>query len=253
LLPIQPEIEMPPPMSTPPSSVEHDTEWPPIVFPSNSISNESKALVSAKRSEAEDHIWSLREDPGYFRDSVNIEADHRYEHLRNHKTGRTHSRLGSPIFWAEVQRHVVINAYRDLMLWDTTLTELSRLLTIRARYGRRIQPGKHLPDEYAYALHSFKLFIEESRHEECLSRFYMITPCSPPLRERYVRRKCRDPNDPIKWDIQCKDLRKFDYFMLLLEFFTDPKRLVKIGFAELLDKLDRVTRSDSNGGRGAQS
>jgi hypothetical protein len=41
--------------------------------------------------------------------------------------------------------------------------------------------------------------------------------------------------------------------ILLLDFFSDPKRVVKIGFSEHLDELDRVTRSDSNGGRGAQS
>jgi len=29
-----------------------------------------RALIGAKRSEAEDHIWALREDPGYFSETI---------------------------------------------------------------------------------------------------------------------------------------------------------------------------------------
>jgi hypothetical protein len=40
-----------------------------------------RALVGAKRAEAEDHIWALREDPSYFADTIFEWSEHRRERL----------------------------------------------------------------------------------------------------------------------------------------------------------------------------
>ena len=75
----QPDInssQLPPPIS----EVNTDTEWPSITaaiaetpyrVPLQFDLARIRVLVNAKPLESEDHIWSLREDPGYFQDCVN--------------------------------------------------------------------------------------------------------------------------------------------------------------------------------------
>jgi hypothetical protein len=74
----QPETNSnpPPPIS---DKVVIDTEWPsiaaaiaetPYQVPLQFDLARVRLLVNAKRLETEDHIWSLREDPGYFQDYI---------------------------------------------------------------------------------------------------------------------------------------------------------------------------------------
>jgi hypothetical protein len=44
-----------------------------------------KVVITAKRSAAEDHIWTLREDPGYFSDVLGDWREHRQETLLDTK------------------------------------------------------------------------------------------------------------------------------------------------------------------------
>jgi hypothetical protein len=261
LLPLQPTIEPRPALLAPPSIIQHHAEWPsvaavvaeaPYRVPIQLDFERLQALVSAKRSEAEDHIWSLREDPNSFHDFVIFWADHRYENIRDINTGKPHSRLGKPAFWGEVENQVVVKAYSDLMIWDMALNELSRLAKLRVKYGSGIHPGAPLPKQYGEELYGFKLFIENVLRPDLLDMFAMITPCSPPLRDRYIRQKVKDPNDPIKYDIRAKDPGKYDYFTTVLEFFTSGEVMTQLGFSELLDELDRITRSNTTGSRSAQ-
>ena len=48
-----------------------------------------KSLLTAKRAAAEDHIWTLREDPGYFRDVVLDYSEHQSDRLLS-EDGRPH-------------------------------------------------------------------------------------------------------------------------------------------------------------------
>lgn len=60
------------------------SEWPtlaamaaeaPYRVPANINFDQLQAVIAARRSAAEDHIWVLREDPGYFRDAVGDEGE----------------------------------------------------------------------------------------------------------------------------------------------------------------------------------
>lgn len=69
-IPIQPE---PPALSTSETSLAllaTVAAEAPYRLPASLNLTRLKAIVAAKRSAAEDHIWSLREDPGYFADVV---------------------------------------------------------------------------------------------------------------------------------------------------------------------------------------
>lgn len=263
LLPLPASMETLPAPLPPPSTIQNGAEWSsvaavvaeaPYRVPVHQLDFERLiALVSAKFSEAEDHIWSLREDPSYFQDYVAQHGDHQHENLRDWKTGKLHSNLGSPAFWAKLQCFVVVKAYSDLLLWNVALKEVTRLATLRAKYGDRIHPSRKLPEKYAEELNNFICYVTIHLRSVVLESFYKITPCSPPLRDRYYRKKVTDPNDPIQYDIGIKNVLKMDYFTLILDFFTNAKKMVKLGFSELLDELDRITRSNSSGTRGGQN
>ena len=75
----------PPPIS---DKVVIDTEWPsiaaaiaetPYQVPLQFDLARVRLLVNAKRLESEDHIWSMREDPGYFQDYISEWSEHRPE------------------------------------------------------------------------------------------------------------------------------------------------------------------------------
>jgi hypothetical protein len=51
----------------------------PYRLPANIDFAHLEAIVGAQLSAAQDHLWTLREDPGYFADTVLEHKDHRHE------------------------------------------------------------------------------------------------------------------------------------------------------------------------------
>ena len=68
-------------------------------------------LVDSKRAEAEDDIWTIRQDPGFFQESVNNWAEHCQESLRNRR-GKLHPNYDMPEFWSQLFRYVVQSEYQ---------------------------------------------------------------------------------------------------------------------------------------------
>lgn len=90
--PIKPE---PPAITGDPaewSTLASITAEAPYRVPANLDFGRLKAVVAAKRSSAEDHIWGLREDPGYYGDFVGDWSEHRQETLLD-TNGKRHSAL----------------------------------------------------------------------------------------------------------------------------------------------------------------
>ena len=73
-----------------------------------------QSFVSAKRDEAEDHIWSLREDPSYFKNTVLDWSEHRQEKILT-ANGGTHPVLQRDTFWERVLGNTVVDAYLTLL------------------------------------------------------------------------------------------------------------------------------------------
>jgi hypothetical protein len=70
--------------------------------------------VSARRGEAEDHIWLLREDPGYFAEVVAEAKDHQPELLPGATYGVLHENSREDALWARILRSVATDAYVEL-------------------------------------------------------------------------------------------------------------------------------------------
>ena len=198
-------------------------------------------LVNARRAEAEDHIWTLREDPGFFQEAVNDWAEHRQEVLRN-KSGKPHPYYDTPEYWARMFRYVVQSAYQKLAMWDTIQKSLDQLEAIRQLYpdhGIRIAP---LPWDYAEELSHFSYLIKKVR-PMLLSDFHGIVG-SPPLRDYYLREYHPNPKAVLfkrKDDLPVGS--SLWYFLWLVEQFAHREQLELGGIYNFLDEFERVSRN----------
>lgn len=91
-IPIQPEPPAVSTLETGLSLLATVAAEAPYRLPASLNLSRLKAIVAAKRSAAEDHIWSLREDPGYFADAALVRKEHRRELLPGTE-GRQHPLL----------------------------------------------------------------------------------------------------------------------------------------------------------------
>jgi hypothetical protein len=235
----------------PPASIHADDEWSSIAtilaeapyrVPEQLDFSGVRALVIAKRFEAEDHIWSLREDPEYFRDVVNQWSDHRVERLLD-LDGKCHPDLDKPVFWEKVLHRVVTDAYSNLIMWDLTENQLSNLVKLRDHYGSRVSPNQRMPADYEIALCHFRNLIERMRFAP-LVNFQQGISSSPSIRKSYRRKELMDGATAIVVHSEGIEPRD-DYFLWLIEQFRIKGKMELFGLSELLDELERVTRSNS--------
>lgn len=118
--------------------------------------NRIRSIIERKREAADDHFWTLREDPGYFADAIMDWSEHRNDRLLD-TNGNPHPTGPHTIdFWERVVRNVIANAYSAFMNWDILLRHVDRLLILQDRYKDEISYEKPLPREYLIAILKFR-------------------------------------------------------------------------------------------------
>lgn len=246
-----------PPLLPPVSAVSADTEWPsiasaiaetPYQVPLQFDIVRVRVLVNAKRLELEDHIWSLREDPGYFQDFVGEWSEHRPERVLN-ANGSPHHVLGKPLFWERVLSSVVVDAYGGLLVWNIMEEEVKKLSSLRQRYGEILSINNPLPKEYTKELCHFAHLLQQMRKGP-ISNFRAGIAASPPLRSDFLRAP-QEPNSTIIKTMS-KQSPGQDYLLWLIFQLADEHQTFLCGLSNLLDELERVSRSNSESGGAAQ-
>ena len=203
-----------------------------------------KTYVNARRNEAEDHIWSLREDPSYFHGVLLDWADHRQENLLTAK-GKSHPVLRQDIFWERVIGNVIVNAYIDLVAWDVVAKEIDNIEDLRRRQCVQNKPGSRLPVQFAQALVHFQYLLEQLTKGP-ISDWKAAMEASPPLRQHYVR-ETQDPNSTrIAVTAKVESRRKSDHLLWLLEVFLQDDQLFLCGLENVCDELEREIRSNQS-------
>lgn len=226
------------------------SEWPSLTMevveapyrePDRLDMSRLQTFVNASKNHAEDHIWSLREDPSYFQDTVLDWGEHRQERLLTTK-GRTHPVLRQDLFWERVLSNVVVDAYSDFIAWHGLAKELEILVEARAHCLNDIKPGNELPEQFARAHSHFSPYVEQVT-KGALSKWKVGMVSSPPLREHFVRA----PQDPTNTRIQVTSkssshLRR-DYLLWLMERLTMDDQVFLCGLENICDELEREIRS----------
>jgi hypothetical protein len=246
-----PPITVPIPSDSSWASVAATTAEAPYRVPVQFDFQHLQHLVDARRAEAEDYIWTLREDPGFFQDVVNDHGQHHHEALTN-KNGKHHPEYDTPKYWTRMFRYVSQHAYQRLALWDAVQSSLNRLLKIRQKYpdyGIRIAP---LPWDHAEELAHFQYLIKSLR-PILISDFHGIM-ASPPIRNYYLREALPELPQGITLPqgVTAILTRRADdtpgdgfigYFLWLLEMYANPDQLELVGIYNVLDELERITRN----------
>lgn len=140
-----------------------------------------RTFVIARRNEAEDHIWSLREDPSYFQEVALEWSDHRQERILT-ASGKSHPVLRQDLIWERVLSNVVVDAYTNLVAWDLVSKELDRTALTKSNHHDQDKQGQKLPEECAEALAHFEHLINQFTKGP-LGNWKVAMVASPPLRQ----------------------------------------------------------------------
>ncbi|KAF2878048.1 hypothetical protein BDV95DRAFT_556591 [Massariosphaeria phaeospora] len=110
------------------------------------------SLISARIDEIEDHLWSLREDPNYFSETLRSVKQHRPEYARD-VTGRKSSLQKRPpeVLLRYVIRDVVLDGYYLLHHWCECQRQVVALQELELKYAVQTTHRCDLPEEYAMA------------------------------------------------------------------------------------------------------
>lgn len=104
-------------------------------------------LVAPKLSASDDHIWALREDPGYF-GVVALEMKERRLEQMVDINSQKHSYLQTTPFrkfWDPVLGLLIIDAYLAVAYWDDMHSQIQRLRELLAQHDADIKYEKDLP------------------------------------------------------------------------------------------------------------
>ena len=241
----------------PPPLKSDDAEWhsaaalaaeAPYVVPRQVELARLKVLISARLSDAEDHFWALREDPGYFADFVGDWSEHSSEMILDGRKQR-HPGITDPFrkrkFWDQTIGNVVYGAYEEIFLWRSIQQQLDELITLHQTF---IETGFQYEEqypEYLTALRKLKFFLEKRLINYCLMRLSTQLPASPPLRGLFQR--LPDPNGYGGYGVYPRngDLRSSkDDLLWLYGQFIDETAIQICGLENLAGELERVTQND---------
>lgn len=140
-----------------------------------------RRLAAAKRDEAEDELWALREDPAYFQETLQDRYQENCESSRKASTGGMSRGVRLRMEAHSLQeacRNVIYNAYKNLVIWDVLLTELEGLERMGTRFETVISATSPLPDEYHEALSKFVVVAKMFEDHAMMNLRIRVNLCS---------------------------------------------------------------------------
>ncbi|RAH64209.1 uncharacterized protein BO66DRAFT_465035 [Aspergillus aculeatinus CBS 121060] len=212
------------------------------------------SLLAARTSAAEDHQWSLREDPDYFASVVLDMAEHAPEMLKDLQ-GRDHpDSRGSRknIIWARVLACVVCDAFLKVETFNELSQQARALVSLQHQYASQISPSQSLPEEFLTALLRFRHDLGKAVHDP-LKLLRMTFRSSPPFRRFFMR---APPSDPLSSQFKVEERPgvkptavEKKLLWLLGKAFDNGMVLVLAGVPLLMDELERLLDNEP-GARG---
>ncbi|KAI0809327.1 hypothetical protein GGR55DRAFT_689508 [Xylaria sp. FL0064] len=179
-----------------------------------------ESLLSARTIRAEDHIWSLREDPDYFAETMLEMKEHLLDVYANRKPPRDDLR------WARV-----INSVLKLRNQAAYLRDLLSITCIP-----ELSPQNDFPGEYLEALLKFQHYLKQS------------VAASPPLKPFFVRNIPTMAKTPVVNIISNDAIRKdkiAQHLIWLLQIlWEDDHNLFLCRMTIVIDELDRLLKAE---------
>ncbi|KAJ4330045.1 hypothetical protein N0V87_010349 [Didymella glomerata] len=206
-----------------------------------------KAIASAERNARKDHLWALREDPGYFADAMQEASVHRQEMLRDTE-GHEHPTLkapGRPLFWNRVVGNVLIELHFGFATFDEIVRQVNNLTLLHARHHDRVKPGCSLPSNLSMAFQNLRFILDAAKVDLIQTLRVGLFP-SPPFRQFCSR----EPQDPRTSVIRAmyQPPHQNNAVKRIMPFFNilfDEEQLRLYGLHTVIDEIGRLMQSDS--------
>ncbi|KAM0228265.1 hypothetical protein ACHAP5_011998 [Fusarium lateritium] len=221
----------------------------PYRLPEKLDFNRLTSLLEARKFAAEDHVWSLREDPAYFADQFREIQDHRQEMLPDTQ-GKPHpatQKLRENTLWARATFGMSMDAYANL----ETVAELHRqaqnLGDLQKKFEKKIQATNELPEEYMVALLRFRYYLNQACKAP-LEKLKVSVPSSPPMRKFFVREPPPD-SETTKILIRARagirlDKVETQLIWLLQTLWEDDYALFLARPPIVVDELERLLQAE---------
>lgn len=219
----------------------------PYRIPTNLDLERIEALLSARRSAAEDHLWSLREDPGYFSDYYQERAEHRKEMIKD-AFGKAHPDLDKTrrdIFWARVSDNVLFDAYYELEIFADLEKQAQELRVLQAKHLAAISPSEDLPREYLRAILKFRAYLYAATSPP-LNQLRQHVSASPSFRKFFFRERQGSAASPT-WVVKEKNAKMNESeneVLELLEALRGDAQNTYVQLPDVMDELERLLNSD---------
>ncbi|KAJ9611564.1 hypothetical protein H2200_004748 [Cladophialophora chaetospira] len=197
-----------------------------------------RQLIEAQKASAEDHIWELRQDPGYFQSMLFLYADHRLERLPD-ISGSLDRHHDDEVFWHNVTLQVVDRAYNQYLHWER-LDRWAALLDDDC-WGpfSALDPLERLPRGLEHTIWSMTKVAVEIIYGLRIN-LINATATSPELGAGY----CRGPSvDGVRDTLARKNGRPTkDRLIQLFEVLFDPSALAvgQVGPWGVIDEIQRL-------------
>ncbi|KAI1320307.1 hypothetical protein F5Y16DRAFT_414012 [Xylariaceae sp. FL0255] len=213
----------------------HPTECP-LVLDLTRMEQILRAQVAA----AEDHLWSLREDPAYLEEQLKETRDTRQANIIEHN-GRLHPwvREGhEDELWSVVVPAVVWSAFSLLEVFSQLHEEVQILQHLHEKYMATISPTENLPEEFLIALLKFRVRVENLTHGIVKNYFIAEVIASSSWRS------CFEFEIGLRPGIKMNGTKTAVFHVLKMLLIPLPV-YSEIGFPLIIEELERVLESDS--------
>ena len=209
------------------------------------------SLLAARTSSAEDHIWALREDPGYYASHLLDMKEHRQEMLKDtmENDHPSFSGFSKGILWARVIGSVLVEAHIQLELFSELHQQARRLKLLQQKHEANIAPLKDLPEEYLEALLKFRHYLTQTAKGP-MEQLKIAVPASPPMRRFFVR-DIPVSDSSSKIGVRTKPGVNMDkptgqLLWLLKTLWEDGQDLFSCRLPDVMDELDRMLKADQD-------
>ncbi|KAK4445232.1 hypothetical protein QBC34DRAFT_497673 [Podospora aff. communis PSN243] len=218
-------------------SLEVLAQAAPYCLPTHFDTNRLVSLLSARASDAKDHLWSLREDPRYFHETLLEYSDHRNEYFWGNPDGTDGRRV---VHWPSVLTMLLADAYRTVENFEELRRQAVELQSLQAKHSAQIDPSKDLPKEYMTALIKFRTYLWQivSHH---FTQLQEASCSSPPMRHMFMYSTADEAlvSNPAKiGDVESHLL------WLLKTLYDDDEQLKTLGLTMVMDELEHFISSN---------
>jgi len=222
-------------------TIEILARYTPYLAPERTNFSGLKDFLEARYFQAQDHVWALREDPGYFEEVVYQYADHQPEGLLD-STNKPHPNYNKPTFWRATLANLVSEAYHSVIIWDVLVKQAKLVVALQEQHASALDAKHELPPAYKREIQLLKALLLYVSHVP-RAKLKHTLPAAPPIRKFFVLAKLGNGQMVARF----RDGMDGENDPLLRAHFElqNDGDCIRFGYKDLVDEMERVVFAQS--------